>query len=319
MEDPVGIRTAQSILMSATQGSLSHFHTAGMEASGGGLQSPSVADAMDSRYNSSNTSATFVIDDRNRALLQRTIVGKKLLWFVTRVQSNITELPDAENVWYDALGEEMYDGVVLRLYIDYARIASYNFTLYSLASVCFKRDIEWRVSPDFMGMIDVNITDNYMPPWLSRMDTLVCGTPEIVSCDVKYNMDHQFVAVTRGSSILAISRAHGVSKVTIISNNVADVARHLGIEAAACALNRIIGSDVLSDFMTRTGSVLPFFKYSPEVPRKGVLTSMSFERPRNDIKAAMSSGAWDKHASVYAHIMTGIDPLSGFTLLPERQ
>jgi hypothetical protein len=321
-----------------------------MTAGSSGGQKPSVADAMDSRYTPKNTSMTFRINNfaqsagKGRTIV-KTLVGKKLMWFVTMVRSNITGMPDAENIWYDVLGEQMYNGVVIRFYIDYPKLLSHNIILSEIASTCFG-DFVWHVSPDFMGMIDVDVPDRYISKILSQMGTLVCGTPEITSCNIddsslpghsslkpmlRSGAKHLELrsgngrlqasdaplgtALTRGSNILSVSRAHGVDRKTIISNHVADVERSLGIEAATRALRDIIGSDIISDFMTRTGKVLPFFKYSIEVPKKGILTSTGFERPKNDIRAAIRSNAWDTHVSIYADIMTGTDPMPGFDVI----
>jgi hypothetical protein len=135
------------------------------------------------------------------------------------------------------------------------------------------------------------------------MGNTVCGTPAIVSAQIE---DH--VAVTGGSSILAVSRVDRVDKKTLESNHVADVEKNLGIEAAAYALDHIIDNNIVSDFMTRTGRVLPFSKYSKEINRRGILISAGLERPRNDIRAAIISKNWDAHSSVYADIMVGKTP-----------
>lgn len=105
-----------------------------------------------------------------------------------------------------------------------------------------------------------------------------------------------------------ISRLPNVDKLTIRSNHVLDVQKHLGIEAPANALRKIIDYDVIYDFMTRTGTVLPFQNGSPEVFKKGALTAMAFERPRTHIRNFLRSSTWDEHPSVYADIIVGNNP-----------
>ena len=307
--DPIGIRETQSLLRTVTQRSLSHFHTAGMtNTSISNRQVPSIADGMESRYTSKNTSMTFHTSLETKEL-KKAIVGKDMLWFVRMVRGNLIELPDEENLWYEVNDQSnMFsddnnpDEVIIRFYIDYLKLIEYDLTLKALAVSCFG-NAPVTVSPDFLGMIDLKVEDGYVLRWLEQMGNTVCGTPAIVSAQID---DH--VAVTGGSSILAVSRVNRVDKKTLQSNHVADVEKHLGIEAAANALYHIIDNNIVSDFMTRTGRVLPFSKYSKEINRRGILISAGLERPRNDIRAAIISKKWDASSSVYADIMVGKSP-----------
>ena len=306
--DPIGIRETQSLSRTVTQRSLSHFHTAGMNnTSISNRQVPSIADGMESRYTSKNTSMTFHTSLETKEL-KKTIVGKDMLWFVRMVRGSFLELPEEENLWYEVndhsymLSDDNPEEVIIRFYIDYLKLIEYDLTLKALAVSCFG-DAPVTVSPDFLGMIDLKVEDGYVLRWLEQMGNTVCGTPAIVSAQID---DH--VAVTGGSSILAVSRVNRVDKKTLESNHVADVEKHLGIEAAAYALDHIIDNNIVSDFMTRTGRVLPFSKYSKEINRRGILISAGLERPRNDIRAAIISKKWDVHSSVYADIMVGNSP-----------
>ena len=307
--DPIGIKETQSLLRTVTQSSLSHFHTAGMKnTSISNRQVPSIADGMESRYTSKNTSMTFQTTLETKEL-KREIVGKDMLWFVRMVRGSNIELPDEENIWYDVndmslmlYDEDNPESVIIRFYIDYLKLIEYDLTLKALAVSCFG-DAPVTVSPDFLGMIDLKVKDGYLLKWLEQMGNTVCGTPAIVSAQIE-----QHVAVTGGSSILAVSRGNKVNKKTLESNHVADVEKHLGIEAAAYALDHIIDNKIVSDFMTRTGRVLPFSKFSKEINRRGILISAGLERPRNDIRAAIISKKWDAHSSVYADIMVGNTP-----------
>jgi hypothetical protein len=310
--DPVGIRAVQSILMSATQTNLSHFHTAGMNISGAVRHSrPSAAEAMDSLYNKHNTSMKF---DTSVSVkdIRRCIVGANLGLFVTTVGSSFTVLPARENVWYDALDSPFYDSVI-RFYIDYRKMRDHGLTLKTLADKAFGDDCLWKVSPDFMGMIDVEVKGVHMSSWLSRMECRVCGTPEIISCDITSS-----TAVTRGTNVLVASRTPGVDRRTIVSNNVTEVEKRYGVEAAAGVLAGLVGSRIVSDFMARTGKIMPFNKRSKEVHMKGLLTSMGFERPKEDIKKAVATAAApNDNLQVHECIMTGIDPPAGFDIITQ--
>ena len=319
--EPIGIRAVQSILMSATQMNLSHFHTAGMDTAGAASNvMPSAAEAMDSVYTKKNTSMRFETsaDIKN---IRRHIVGANLGSFVVTIGSSFTVFPDRENIWYEALGVPMHSDV-LRFYIDHKKMLNHGLTLTMLAQEAFGDDCSWRVSPDFMGMIDIETSGMHMSLWLSRMELCVCGTPNIMSCDMlplppNHKAQGQRTVVTRGTDIYAVSRIPEVDKKTIVSNNVAEVERMFGIEAAANMLSKLIGPRIVSDFMTRTGTVLPFHKRD-EIKSKGLLTCMGFERPKDDIRAAVISHSKiqiTKNIQIYEAIMTGVDPFMGFDII----
>ncbi len=301
--DPVGLRAVQSILMSATQMNLSHFHTAGMSVNLSSRPAPTAAEAMNHSY--ANTSMTFRCS-LDAYELRKRLVGATFKSFLVTVGSSMTLFPDHENVWYETSGKEMHDGIVIRFYMDYVKMRDHGLTLQDLALTFGSNAV---TSPDFMGMIDVEVPD-YMSQWISRTGNRVCGTTNIKSCDKVDDV----TAVATGTDVLAVSRTPSVDKRSVTSNNIVEVEKHFGIEAAAGVLNELISagnctaaeSRVVSDFMARTGKVLPFTKSSVEVGRKGLLTSMGFERPKEDIKKPATHPR--AFTSVYECIMTGVDP-----------
>ena len=251
--------------------------------------------------------------------INRQLVGKKLRWFVTMIRSSITELPEYENIWYESSNQEKFPetNTILRFYIDYKKLVKFDLTLKDIAETVFY-DTPWHASPDWMGMIDLDIGKNNTTHVLSKIDTLLCGNSSISAMHADIDTDeHNNItvkAVTAGSDIVSVSQLLNIDKLTIHSNHVLDVYKNFGIEAAATALRKIIGSDVISDFMTRTGIVLPFYNSSPEVFKKGSLTAMAFERPRTHLQKFLRSSSWDTHPSIYADIMVGNNPEHDFSI-----
>ena len=145
---------------------------------------------------------------------------------------------------------------------------------------------------------------------LPQRGRIVENTPDFTS---------QSSFFTRGTDVLAACKVPGIDKSTLKLNNVTSVEKHFGIEAAANILAELTGNVIISDFMARTGRVLPFSKHSSEVSSKGLLTSMGFERPKDDIQREITGRASTRSRvnveSVYEHIITGKDPPSSFRIL----
>lgn len=303
--DPIGIRTIQHILMSQTQMSLSHFHTAGMSELGIDIR-PSIADTMNNKYTKENTSMKFEIEQNVN--LRGKLIGVKFVNIVKDIGSSMTGLPDKENIWYKVLNKDIPSSNILRFYIDYNKMRYYNLTLQQIAENIFNGDCKWNISPDFMGMIDIYLPSQYLNIWLQRLDSLVCGSLNILS--VKDSTDNKLITV--GSDILAVSKLDVVKVKTLVSNNVKEVEKYYGIEAAQYVLNILLNSSTISNFMTRTGNVQPFNKSSHEIYHKGLLFAMGLERPKDDIRRCLKNPSLYTGKSVYTDIINGVDPTYNF-------
>lgn len=293
---PIGLREIQTILMSATQSNLSHFHTAGMESTI--TIRPSIIDCFDSIYNSKNTSMSCILPPEEINNFRKHIVYSKLQDFVLKIKSTYSNLSEHENIWYECCNKKPASDFI-RFYFNYNQLKKFNLTLDEIGNKCFKKD-EWYASPDFMGMLDVTIKNNKISHVLSKMDTHVCGIENIKTCTFS-NAETRLM--THGSDILNISKIlHNNS--TLRSNNVSDVEKYFGIEAAASVLKDLIGSEIVSDFMCRTGSIIGFHKHSIEVKQKDLLFSLGLERPKPDIINELISKK-NTNISTYHNIMTG--------------
>jgi len=121
--------------------------------------------------------------------------------------------------------------------------------------------------------------------------------------------------VTIGSDIPIVSKLSFIKMDTVFSNNVKEVEKYFGIEAAQYVLNTLLNSSIISNFMTRTGIVQPFNKSSHEVYHKGLLFAMGLERPKDDIKRNLKNPDIYTGKSVYTDIMNGDDPEYNFKVL----
>lgn len=313
---PIGLRVTQSVLKTATQSSLSFFHVAGMGYDTDVQTGPSISDTMDNKYSAKNTGMQFLVEKSvTLNFIKKSLIGRKLQYFVDKiVDSRVCELDAYSSIWYNALNVPMPE-CILRFHLNFSRLLEFDITLKEIAGICFGEE-DWAVSPDFMGIIDIRIdpecnTETY----LCKLHTLVCGKETVTNVFFHSIPEKNGLikVYTVGSDVLLASSLSFISKGTISSNNVREVETYFGVEAASLALRNIIYADkrgVIPDFMTRNGMVCPFNKYSIEVRRKGLLTSVGFERPRDDIKRLVLSESeiWDEHPSIYSSMIAGVDP-----------
>jgi hypothetical protein len=245
------------------------------------------------------------------------LLGTYLKYFVQSIQDS--RITDIECVWYSVKNINIDDeDSILRFNISFKKLIEYDFTLEELAYKCFGSSVKWFVSPDFMGMIDLHIPKkSATAEWISKLEIIVCGSENITTIYFNKLQDTQDICrvYTVGSDIALASRSMYVISGSLRSNNVQDIENNYGIEAASMALRDIIKKDpagILTDFMTRNGMVCSFSKSSIEVKRKGILTSIGYERPREDIIRAIKlkdDEQWDIHPSIYNDIMIGTDPV----------
>jgi len=350
---PFGLRTIQSVVTKITQRSLSFFHVAGM-SSNVVSSGPSISNAMDNIYNSDNTSMSFAVSIRYQKHdgtecktslneIKEKLVGKKLEYFVDSIQDNyVSELDPDASIWYkmpisisstagNSMKPDLFTNTdkkkhILRFNINFAKLIEFNLSLHKLATICFggNTDVKYITSPDFIGIIDLYTDTFYTSRWISILNIDVCGSPLIRDISFQPITDINATDVTVntiGSEIITASKCHLIILNSLVSNHVKQIESTLGIEAAAKTLRTITTSPIISDFMTRNGRVYAFNNNSIEVSRKGMLTSLGFERPRDDIKRFITSNKeiWDVNPSIYSDIMIGANPQLCFDVLMQKK
>jgi DNA-directed RNA polymerase subunit A" len=313
--DQIGIRLAHHALAKATQSSLSAFHNAGLGSDVVTRMSPSLQQIMDGAIYQSNTSMIIRMGSE-KAMTQRNI-----RYYVDSITNSFVDKSlEIEDFWYD-IGREfgmipLYEkgprSVVFRFYMNYIRMAKDHVTLQYLCDKAFGSYVTCH-SPDFMGIVDVHLGDDtHMSGVMEVLDTNV-GVDGILECHA-VGSDGTFVTV--GSNLAHVLSIPDVDVTETISNNVYDVEKNLGVDAAREVLYEEILSKaenaetaaMLADFMTYRGYVSSFKKDNPVLKDRGFLSSIAFERPKNDIKNAIRNKLVDHTESVYSQIITGTLP-----------
>ena len=321
--DQIGIRLAHHALAQATQSSLSAFHNAGLGESVT-RTSPSLQQIMDGAIYNTNTSMII------RMRQERNMVQRNIRYYVDSITNSFVDKQlEREDFWYN-IGRQLglipvYErgpkSVVFRFYINYIKMAKDNVTLRQLCDVAFGAYVTC-CSPDFMGVIDVHIGDDTNMSGIMEVLDVNIGIDGILQCHRdRSNVDPSSIPtfVTVGSNLACVLSINGVDTTETISNNVYDVEKNLGVDAAREVLYDEIMSKsgnaetaaLLADFMTYRGYVSTFKKDNPVLKGRGFLSSIAFERPKNDIKNAIRNKLVDHTDSVYSQIITGVLPSVG--------
>jgi hypothetical protein len=324
--EQTGIRFAHRVLAEATQSSLSSFHNAGF---GGGVSGLSLQDVLDCRLHS--TSMCIVPVKPKYAMdVKKKILYRKLKYYVTDVCNSLVSTNiEEENFWYDIgkdlgiidkeaspLAENMY---TVRFRLDKKKLMDDGRTLRDIANHFFLSPSYRHVccSPEFISIIDIYVSDTtFFTQVMQTLETDI-GIPNILEANILPDGN----IITQGSNVAKVCSMKYVENCQTISNDFLDVQRQFGVEAAReviyeSVLEHVNGDTssarMIADFMTRNGVVSGFKKDNPILSHRGFLSSLAFERPKEDIKNALFvDGSVDDLHSVYSRIITGKVPKVG--------
>lgn len=303
--EQIGIRLAHLVLADLTQDSLSAFHSAGIESGTNGQNLRDIIDGI-----RDNSSVGMCIQGKPK----KSITYRTMRYYITGITNSIIGDLEEENFWYDIGGFEYNKSdIIIRFYLDYHKIKNDDRTLHRIAKDVFQGHTRVYCSPDFMGIIDVHVTNMIEIAGVIEMINVPMGIPDVLGC-LKVGSS----LITTGSNLQEVCCMKNVDPSKTISNDIYDVERTFGLEAA----NRVIYNEMISkgcdkrasifisNFMTCKGYVSPFHKDNPMLRDKGILTSIAFERPKKDIKESLGKHD-DCKGSVYSQIMTGAIPNVG--------
>ncbi len=151
------------------------------------------------------------------------------------------------------------------------------------------------------------------------LDTYVAGVEGIKYALVRKE-GNEFVIYTDGSNLKEVLKIEGVDHRRTTTNDIHEIARTLGIEAARNAIIRELraameGAGVtnvdarhlmlVADTMTLEGTISAIGRYGIAGERSGVLARASFETPVAHLIKAAYSGEVDDFSSVVEDILVG--------------
>jgi hypothetical protein len=164
-------------------------------------------------------------------------------------------------------------------------------------------------SPSFISVIDVHLENDAQISGMMELLERSIGVDGIRDCTL---VDDATITTT-GSNLGEMLNIHGVNNVETISNNVYDVERNFGVDAAREVLydevlakvGNVHTAALIADFMTCKGYVTSFKKDNPMLKARGFLSSIAFERPKSDVKGVVRNNVVDNTRSVYSQVITG--------------
>lgn len=287
--------SVQGLMRNATQSNLSSFHEAGLKSTGGNLTIQNVLDVTDT----GNFYMRVVVDDES--LFRRKFIYRKLRYYIMEYKPPVYLKDNPDSFW-----NMDTNNLLVRFYTDYRKLVKDCRSLEYIKEIIESRmDVSITVSSDFVGIMDIR--DPYCVDESTHERIY-----EILDMNLGVNgiLDYSN-GIVSGSNLDTISRVKEVDGTRLTSNNIRQVQRRFGIEAARYVIASEIGVsydevDTIADYMTWHGEVYPFTKFSPDQERKGILTSMGFERPNYDLAKLVKGPILDRMTSVYSQAMTGM-------------
>jgi hypothetical protein len=303
----IGIQAIQSVLQKATQSNLSMFHNAGNISSNSILPRPSIRDILDMN---TNASCSMICDINDQFIsthdISRSLVGLRFRDIILSFTSGpLIDENSPENIWYE-YGIFVKPKLFMRIYTDPKQFLRLGYTLASIIDIIFP-DRECCVSPDFMGIIDVEVSNQEeFHDVISCFDILLGGSKDIKDVRILNNE-----LCTIGSSLVYVLRQkwEGVDFSSLKSNNIKDVETVFGIEAARNLIINLIDDskypDIVANFMTRTGTTRALKKDNLGLYNRGFVCDVSFERTRDSIVQNVLEGIEDPLDSIHSKIWAG--------------
>lgn len=351
--ESVGVLTAQSIGERQTQMTLNTFHSAGLAIKTVVTGVPRFSELLNATKNPRAVSCEIEFRSGNDSISNlRKTIGHTLREFTLGDLIVDTEIRyEAEpKKWYSNY-LEMYEKDIsqhqysLNIKIDRDKICRYSIQLYLIVNKIEEEfdDLICISSPDKYAEIDIYIDtsqieipeeqnsfindenketiyiENVVIPNLEKI--LICGVPGIKDFfyKKKNNRDDEWMVDTEGSNFLELLSHPKIINEEVMCNDMWEIYKVLGIEAAREFLidefMNVVSSDgtfinerhvsLLVDIMTFAGTIHSISRYGMKKANVGVLSKASFEESLDNFLKCALKGEIENTNGVSASIMCG--------------
>ena len=302
--EAVGILAAQSIGEPGTQMTLRTFHYAGVAELNVTLGLPRLIEIVDARKSPSTPVMNIYLDDKHKKTERKAREVAMLLTYTT-----IDDVIDSVNVDLRAEG--------VRITIDPERMETLGITSEDVERVmpyAFSNESEY----EYLISLEEDKGNDPAPIIKNVTEARIKGIPEIKRVLTTIE-GGEWIIRTDGSNLEGVLRIPGIDPSKTTTNNIHEIANIFGIEAARNALIREAhavlteqGLDVdirhvmlVSDIMTKTGSVQQIGRHGISGEKSSVLARAAFELTIQHLVEAAISGEIDPLKGVIENIIVG--------------
>ncbi|MEM4541733.1 MAG: DNA-directed RNA polymerase subunit A'' [Desulfurococcaceae archaeon] len=310
--EAVGTITAQSLGEPSTQMTLRVFHYAGVREYNVTLGLPRLIEIVDARKQPETPIMEIYLEDDVKRDLEkvRNIARTIEATYIENVSSEFS-IDYSEGVLYLKLDNEM--------------LLDKGITVEDVIRALREIDVgEVTVDPEEPQTIKVFLSEEYLDPSkIERLrtrvlQTMVKGVKGIKKTIIQRRGD-EYVIIAEGSNLEEVMKIPGVNWRKIYTNNIHEVEKVLGIEAARMAIIKEIkntlddqGLDVdirhimlLADIMTWTGHIRQIGRMGIAGEKPSVLAKATFETTVQKLVESAFAGEEDKLLGITENIIIG--------------
>lgn len=308
--EAIGVITAQSIGEPSTQMTLRTFHYAGIREFNVTLGLPRLIEVVDARKKASTPIMEIYLDEEHSTSLEK---AKEV---ARRIEHTTVENVSTE-ITFDP-----YEGIIIVLDEDMLKDKGLS-----------KKDVIDALSKLKLG----DVVEDEENPWIIRVriplekidiskfekirqkiaSTKLKGVEKIKKVIIQKRED-KYVLIAEGSDLLSVMNIPGVDYRRVYTNNILEIAKVLGIEAARSAIIKEVkevlseqGLDVdirfvmlLADAMTWSGKVRPIGRLGLVGEKYSPLAKATFEVTVQKLVEAAVAGALDPMMGVAENIIS---------------
>ncbi len=310
--DAVGVIAAQSISEPATQTTLRAYHSEGRTQLVTTKGLPRLIEIFDARKIPKTPTMEIYLDKEHNNKDDARKIAAKIK------ETKIKHI----------LKEDSIDLINLRLEFvpDASLLQNLDITIENLMSL-IKKSIKYINVRAENCVIIIEIAENKKPDFsISDLQSIRIRIRNLYAKGIKgieqaivEHEDEQWTIKTLGSNLKKVMSMTGVDSARVTSNNIFEIAKILGIEAARNAIIREtittmreqgVDTDVrhlllVADAMTNDGTIQPIGRYGLAGQKSSVLSRANFEETVKHLTNAASGGEIDPLESVIENIIIG--------------
>jgi len=317
--ESVGVVSAESIGEPSTQMTLNTFHLAGVSEVNVTTGLPRIIEVLDGRKNISTESMEiYLLPPYNQ--------GKD----ITKIASQIRETTFKSYI--KEIDINIADAS-LNITVDKKRLEDAELSTKKISKLLEKTLKGYTIKESQENVISItsakeeNINELYKLKEVIK-DIYTNGIKGLTQI-IPVKRDEEHVIVTAGSNLKEVFKLDAVDKTRTITNNIHEVEKFFGIEAARQLIidevNKVLDTQgipidvrhimLVADTMTMSGHVLGINRYGIVKEKPSVLARASFETPIKHLISAALAGERDELNSVIENVMLN-QPIPVGTGLP---